>query len=135
MVPHCPRRCRPRLPNPRILDRKLRIKHYPSDIRQIAIKDLGHDKPTLLHTNQLREPAASLVDRYARRMIIESAIADAIDFFHMDAASAGIRITEKEMIVSFGGRAHNPCLLAADYAQKADPIPWLQNRSLQLRFS
>ena len=167
--------------NPRILDRRLRVRDYPSDIRQISTKDLGDEKPTLLLTNQLGEPAASLIGRYARRMFIESAIADAIDFFHMDAhsaavpmridldiqltlmasglypvlgrrlgngfekaralfrnfvrAGAGIRITEKEIITSFGRRARNPCLLAAGYARKTGPIPWLQNRSLQLRFS
>ena len=31
-----------------------------------------------------------LIDRYARRMVIENAIADAIDFFHMDALSAAV---------------------------------------------
>ena len=167
---------------PRILDRTLRIRDYPCNIRQIAIKGLGHEKPTLLLTNQLGEPAGRLIDRYARRMLIENAIADAIDFFHMDAlsaavpmkidldiqltlmasglyrvlakrvgngfenararslfrklvrTSAAIRITEHEIIVSFGRRAHNPCLLNAKYAEKAKPIPWLQDRTLRLRF-
>ena len=30
---------------PRILDRSLRIRDYPCDIRQIAIKGLGHESP------------------------------------------------------------------------------------------
>ena len=34
--------------------------------------------------------ASTLVDRYARRMVIENTIADAIDFFHMDALSAAV---------------------------------------------
>ena len=34
--------------------------------------------------------AGQLVDRHARRMVIENAIADAIDFFHMDALSAAV---------------------------------------------
>ena len=34
--------------------------------------------------------ASILVDRYARRMVIENTIADAIDFFHMDALSAAV---------------------------------------------
>ena len=51
--------------NPRILDRTLRIRDNPEDIRQIAVKDLGHERPTLLLTNQLGKPAASLIDRYA----------------------------------------------------------------------
>ncbi len=70
---------------PRILERRIRIKGYPGDIRQIAIVDLGHEKPTLLLTNQMKESAVKLIDRYARRMVIENMISDAVDFFHMDA--------------------------------------------------
>ena len=47
---------------PRILERKVRLKDYPDDIRQIAVTDLGHEKPTLLLTNQMHEPAARLID-------------------------------------------------------------------------
>ena len=75
---------------PRILDQTVRLKDYPVSIRQIAIRDLGHDKPTLLLTNQLDAPARELIDRYARRMLIENTIADAVNFFHMDALSAAV---------------------------------------------
>ena len=44
--------------------------------------------PTLLITNQLDMPPRKLIDRYARRMVIEDTIADAIDFLHTDALSA-----------------------------------------------
>ena len=75
---------------PRILDQTVRLKDYPQPIRQIAIRDLGHDKPTLLLTNQLDAPPRELIDRYARRMLIENTIADAVNFFHMDALSAAV---------------------------------------------
>ena len=75
---------------PRILDRRITLKDYPGEIRQITITDLGHEKPTLLITNQMDATASILVDRYARRMVIENTIADAIDFFHMDALSAAV---------------------------------------------
>ena len=167
---------------PRILDQKVRIKDYPGEIRQIVITDLGHEKPTLLITNQMTAPARDLIDRYARRMIIENTIADAIDFFHMDAlsaavpmkidldvqltvmagalyrilgkrvanrletakprtifrklvqASATIDIKDTEIVVSLGRRAHNPLLIAASYAEITEPVPWLDNRTLRLRF-
>ena len=51
---------------------------------------LGHEHPTLLRTNQMKTSASQFVDRYARRMVIENAVADAIDFFHMDALSAAV---------------------------------------------
>ena len=75
---------------PGVLDRRVRISGYPGDIRQLAVRGLGHEKPTLLLTNQAETSASQLVDRYARRMVIENAIADAIDFFHMDALSAAV---------------------------------------------
>ena len=75
---------------PRVLDQRVRISGYPHDIRQLAVRGLGHERPTLLLTNQMKTSASQLVDRYARRMVIENAIADAIDFFHMDALSAAV---------------------------------------------
>ena len=66
------------------------MRDYPGPIRQIAVADLGHEDPTLLLTNQLDTAAAPLVDRYARRMVIENAIAESIEFFHMDALSAAV---------------------------------------------
>ena len=63
---------------------------YLSDIRQLAIAELGHDDPVLLLTNQFDARPADLVDRYARRMVVENRIAEAIDFFHMDALSAAV---------------------------------------------
>ena len=167
---------------PRILDQTVRLKGHSGDIRQIAVTDLGHEHPTLLITNQMDLPAARLIDRYARRMVIENTIADAIDFFHMDAlsaavpmkvdldlqltlmastlhrilavrvggghetakahtlfrrfvnASANIRITETEIIVTLGRRSNNPLLLAAGTAERREPIPWLGNRILVIRF-
>lgn len=76
--------------NPRILEERIRVRDYNTELRQIAITDLGHDEPTLLITNQMKTAAGKLIDRYARRMIIENTIADAIDFFHMDALSSSV---------------------------------------------
>ena len=75
---------------PRIIDDRIRLPQYPGEIRQIAVADLGHDDPVLLMTNQMRARPADLVDRYARRMVIENQIAETIDFFHMDALSAAV---------------------------------------------
>lgn len=77
---------------PRIIDTKIRLKDYDDPIRQIAIADLGHEQPTFLLTNQLKRSAAKLVGRYARRMLIENGIVDAIDFFHMDALSSAVAL-------------------------------------------
>ena len=77
--------------NPRVLESKVELTDYPGTVRQIAVKDLGHDKPTLLLTNHLpRHRAARLVERSARRMVIENCIQEAIAFFHLDALSAAL---------------------------------------------
>ncbi|MCI0591720.1 MAG: hypothetical protein L0Y67_09055 [Gammaproteobacteria bacterium] len=42
----------------------------------------------MLITNQLRRAPATMIGRYAERMIIENDIIDGIDFFYMDALSS-----------------------------------------------
>ncbi len=167
---------------PRILDRRIQLRDYQGELREVVIDDLGHEEPTLLITNQLRKTPARLIERYAQRMIIENRIADGIDFFHMDAlssavamkvncdlqltlmasslyrllgteigqgyqtatsrhlfrdfieATAQVHILEKEIVVQFQKRAHNPLLLAAGFDKKNVPIPWLGGKRLQLLF-
>lgn len=75
---------------PRILDREITLTGYQGPVRQLTITDLGHEEPTLLITNQLRRSPVKLIERYARRMLIENGIADGVDFFHMDALSSAI---------------------------------------------
>jgi len=75
---------------PRILDRKITLEGYQGPLRQLTLVDLGHQEPTLLLTNQLKRSPATLIGRYAQRMVIENNIADGIDFFHMDALSSAV---------------------------------------------
>jgi hypothetical protein len=77
---------------PRILDERVTLDQYDGPIRQIAVADLGHEEPTLLLTNQMRRSAAKLVERYARRMLIENNIEDGVNFFHMDALSSAVAL-------------------------------------------
>lgn len=76
--------------DPRVIDQRIELKDYPGTIRQILIADLGHEEPTFLLTNQLSRSAPKLIERYARRMLIENNIEDGIDFFHMDALSSAV---------------------------------------------
>ncbi len=76
--------------DPRVIDQRVELKGYPGAIRQIIVADLGHEEPTFLLTNQLTRSAPKLIERYARRMIIENNIQDGIDFFHMDALSSAV---------------------------------------------
>ncbi|MBV8462688.1 MAG: transposase [Acidimicrobiales bacterium] len=76
--------------HPRILDRRITLADYEGALRQLTVADLGHEEPTILLTDQLTPTAAKLIERYARRMVIENSIADGIDFFHMDALSSAV---------------------------------------------
>src|SRR6516164_2913172 len=58
--------------------------------RQFFITDLGHDEPTILLTNDTRSTVKQLITRYAKRMLIENALADAVRFFHIDALSSSV---------------------------------------------
>ena len=77
---------------PRILDQRIKLDGYEGTIRQIAVMELGHEEPTLILTNQLRRSAAKLVERYARRMLIENNIEDGVNFFHMDSLSSAVAL-------------------------------------------
>jgi len=48
--------------------------------------------------------------------------------------TAMIMITEKEVIVRFQKRAHNPFLIAPDFDKIDVPIPWLGRKRIQFMF-
>ena len=73
---------------PKVLDEHIQLDDYQGSLRQITITELGHEEPTVLLTNHLRASAATLVTRYAHRMLIENGISEAIQFFHLDALSS-----------------------------------------------
>jgi len=49
-------------------------------------------------------------------------------------ATAQVQILEKEIVVQFQKRAHNPLLLAVGFDKKNVPVPWLGGKRLQLLF-
>ncbi len=75
--------------SPRVLDERVTLKAFgEKPLRQLAVIDLGHEEPTVILTNDLRSKPATLITRYAHRMLIENGIAEAIHFFHLDALSS-----------------------------------------------
>ncbi len=73
---------------PRVYEQTVRL--AGRDFRQLYLLDLGHDAPTILLTNARRTPSATLILRYAQRMLIENALSDAVRFFHLDALSSAV---------------------------------------------
>ena len=74
--------------NPQVCELKVRLSQRT--FRQFFITDLGHDEPTILLTNDATSKAKNLITRYAKRMLIENALADAVRFFHIDALSSAV---------------------------------------------
>jgi hypothetical protein len=53
---------------------------------------------------------------------------------HFIDASAGITITDEDVVVRFQKRAHNPLLIAAGYDKTDIAVPWLGGKRLRLVF-
>src|SRR6266704_1888729 len=53
---------------PRLHEDMIKLKDVSSKVRQIAVKNIGRDEPTLLITHDLATPAKDLFARYAERM-------------------------------------------------------------------
>lgn len=73
---------------PRVYEKKVEV--AGRNFRQLYVLDLGHDKPTILLTNDRHTSLKKLITRYAQRMLIENALSDAVRFFHMDALSSSV---------------------------------------------
>lgn len=77
---------------PRVVDQRVSLEDYEGTLRQLLIQDLGHDEPTILLTNDMTSSVKTLITRYARRMLIENGLADAVGFFHLDALSSAVAL-------------------------------------------
>jgi hypothetical protein len=72
---------------PRVYEERVTLAGH--SFRQLFVLDLGHEEPTILLTNQ-KGTHKKLITRYARRMLIENSLSDAVRFFHMDALSSAV---------------------------------------------
>jgi hypothetical protein len=73
---------------PKYFDQKVKI--LGRTFRQMFVKDLGHDEPTVILTNEFQKPVKQVILRYAKRMLIENSLSDAVRFFHVDALSSSV---------------------------------------------
>lgn len=76
--------------SPQIHDELTTIKGIDGPVRQLAIRNIGRDQPTLLITNDLTTTSKNLFARYAERMNIENELDAYISGFHLDALSSGL---------------------------------------------
>lgn len=93
---------------PQVVDETVRLSDYPKPIRQLVVRGLGRDTPTVIITNHLTATPKYLLERYARRMTIEQRLAEAIRSFHLDALSSAVPLNV-DLDVVLSVLAHSVC--------------------------
>ena len=75
---------------PQLHEDMIKLKDVDTKVRQLAIRNIGRDEPTLLITNDLTTPGKDLFARYTEPMSIENELDAYISGFHLDALSSAV---------------------------------------------
>ena len=73
-------------------DGAVRISHYEGSVRQLVVKGLGREAPSVIITNERALSLKALIEHYARRMSIEQRLAEVIRAFCADALSSTVNL-------------------------------------------
>jgi hypothetical protein len=84
-----PQRCHQRI---WYVDRSLKLRGDEGPIRQLAVKGLGRERPTLFLTNHSGETARNPVVRYAGRNRVEDGLGISVNSFHLDCLASEVRL-------------------------------------------
>jgi hypothetical protein len=87
-IPHIKRK----YPNLLVHESCIKLRGYEGELRQIIIRSNGREHPTFLISNDLKAPIELLVGNYARRWRVENTIAEATNFFNLNALSSPILV-------------------------------------------
>ena len=105
----------------KVLDEKIFLKDYGKEIRQIAITGHGKIKPALVITNDFDEEVEIIIRKYTRRWLVEKAISEQIEFFHLNRVSSSMVIkVDFDLIMSI--TAHNIYRLLARELERYENI-------------
>jgi hypothetical protein len=78
--------------HPHLHQDTITLKGVAAPVRQIAVRNIGRDQPTLLITNGHTTPAKDLFARYAERMLIENELDAYISGFSLNALSSSVSL-------------------------------------------
>ena len=87
-------------------DGRCNLTSYEGDARQVIIKDHGRDKPSFLITNDFKLDVRQVVQKYARRWLVEQEIAEQIAFFSLNNPSSSI-VVKVDFDLTISLLAHN----------------------------
>jgi hypothetical protein len=85
-IPHVKRK----FPNPLVHESYVALRGYQGEVRQIIVRGNGREKPAFLITNDFTSDLESIIGHYARRWRVETGIAEAVKFFHLNSMSSPI---------------------------------------------
>jgi hypothetical protein len=74
------------------VDERVTLSGYDGEVRQIAVRGLGREEPTLFLTNNFTVTARELIMNYARRNGVEDTLGTSVNFFHLDCLSSEVRL-------------------------------------------
>ncbi|MCK5535621.1 MAG: transposase [Bacteroidales bacterium] len=75
-----------------VFEQNVKLSNCKNEFRQIAIKDHGREKPTLIITNDKNVSMKSILEVYAKRWRVENKLAELVAFFNLNALSSPLMI-------------------------------------------
>jgi hypothetical protein len=108
---------------PRLHEDMVKLTGISARVRQIAVRNIGRDEPTLLITHDLATPARDLFARYAERMTVENELDAYIGGFHLDALTSGVplNVDLDTTLTVVAGNLYRLLALKLDRYQAATP--------------
>lgn len=90
----------------RVHEQLKKLRNYKGEVREIIMTNHGHQKPAFLITNDLQANMKSLVEKYARRWLVEQEVAEQVAFFHINQPSSSI-VVKVDFDLTLSLVAHN----------------------------
>ncbi len=75
-----------------VYEQNVKLSNCKNQFRQIAIKDHGREKPTLIITNDKNISMKYILEVYAKRWRVENKLAELVAFFNLNALSSPLMI-------------------------------------------
>ena len=90
----------------RVHDGRCTLRDYQGEVRQVVLTNHGRQQPTFLITNDFALPLKQVVQKYARRWLVEQEIAEQIVAFHLNSPSSSI-VVKVDLDLTLSLLAHN----------------------------
>lgn len=84
----------------------VKLKDYEGEVRQIAITGHGKIKPAIIISNDFDIEIETIIRKYSRRWLVEKAISEQIEFFHLNLVSSSM-VIKVDFDLTMSILAHN----------------------------